>query len=258
MIVYNFSEEPSEDVIYLSLTCVYFFRLLGPIVQGILAEDTAPWAGDRLIFVGNYAYDLDIGDICTSKELRRFKETRKEHGGNPFFHIQNGMVMCTADELSKADPGELSGYDLRRAGALEQRVREKLTPGDLELYRRLSAIVKNIRLSADHSKGAPVLRNLTAKEYVRDNAMAESDYYAYGLGEVFAAFTLWKRSGPGKGGLDRVGNWAGQRLDIATMADISEESWTDVSQLAVDSLRKAIDLKNKDGKRVECHIDKRI
>lgn len=250
MIVCNLSEESSEDVIYLSLTCVYFFRLLDPTVQSILAEDTAPWVGDRLIFVGDYADGLDIGSICTSEELRHFKETKEQHGGNPFYHIHEDRVMCTPDELAKADPSELSGDDLRQAGALEQRVRDKLTPGDLELYRRLSAILKNIQLSADHSKRVPVLRNLTAKEYVRDDTMAESDY-AYSLGEVIAVLTVWTGSGSGMRDLDGVGKWAGQRLDIATMADVSEENWTDVSQLAIDRLWKAIDWKKKDGKRVD-------
>lgn len=42
MVVCNLSGDSSENIIYLSLTCVYFFRLLGPLVQSILAEDTAP------------------------------------------------------------------------------------------------------------------------------------------------------------------------------------------------------------------------
>lgn len=176
MIVCNISGESSEDVIYLSLTCVYFFQLLGPVVQRILAEDTAPWAGDRLIFVGDYADRLDLGDICTSEELRHFEETEGEHGGNPLYSIPEDRVMCTMDELAKADRDDLSGDDLRQAGAVEQRVKEKLTPDDLELFHRLAAIVKNEQLSADHSDRAPVLRNLTTKKYVRDDAIAKSDY----------------------------------------------------------------------------------
>lgn len=244
MIVCNISGESSEDVIYLSLTCVYFFQLLGSVVQRILAEDTAPWAGDRLIFVGDYADRLDLGDICTSEELRQFKENEGKYGGNPLYSITEDRIMCNTDELAKADPDELSGDYMRQAGALEQRVREQLTPEDLELFHRLAAIVKDKQLSAGHSDRVSVLRNLTAKKYIRDDAIANSDY-AYSLGEVIAVLTIWTNDGSGTRGLDNLSEWAGRRFDIATMADVSEEGWTDVSQLAIERLRKGTNCENK-------------
>ncbi|KAK7709358.1 hypothetical protein SLS64_006271 [Diaporthe eres] len=243
MVVCNLSGDSSENIIYLSLTCVYFFRLLGPLVQSILAEDTAPWAGDRLVLVGDYADGLDVGDICTSDELREFKETEEEHGGNPPYHISDGIsddrVMCTESERARAEPGDLSGNDIRQAGALEQQIRDKLTSEDSKLFDRLTAIAKSTQLDADSSKHAPVLRNLTAKKYVQNDVIAKSDY-AYSLGEVVGVFTQWTGDPSGTRDLDCVGGWAGNRFDIATMADVSEDGWTDVSQLAIENLRKGM------------------
>lgn len=234
MIVSNLSADSPESVIYLSLTCVYFLRLLGPKFQKILAEDTAPWAGDRLIFVGDYADGLDIGGICTSDELRVFKEKVEEYHDNPLYCIDEDRIMCTMDGRAKADPDCLDEYDLRQAGSLEQCVRDKLTLDDFQLFHRLAVIAKKTQPSADdHQKHAAVLRNLTAKEFVRDEAIAPS---AYSLGEVVAVFTTWTGDGSGLRDLDDKGEWAGHRFDIATMADVSEEGWTDVSQLAVENL----------------------
>ncbi|KAL1857526.1 hypothetical protein Daus18300_010284 [Diaporthe australafricana] len=251
MIVCNLTADEPESVIYLSLTCVYFLRQLGPIFQKVLAEDTAPWAGDRLIFVGDYADGLDLGGICTIDELRQFDENVEEYGDNPLYCMPEEQVMCTVDERARTKRRYLDGYDVRQAGYLEQRVRNKLTRDDLQLFHRLAAIAKRSQPSADEHHNAPVLRNLTARQYVRDDVIAESDY-AYSLGEVVLVFTTWTRDGSGLMELELQGDWAGHRLDIATMADVSEEGWTDVSQLAVENLMTSTDGaggETKSGKR---------
>lgn len=241
MIVCNLTRDSSESVLYLSLTCAYFFRLLGPAVQSILAEDTAPWAGDRLIFVGDYADGLDIGSICTSDELREFDQKKEEYHNNPLYHMDQERVMCAMNERVEPRRGPrllLPKPDLRRAGALEQRVTGRLTLDDLQLFHRLAAIARTSQLSfGDHRKHIPVLRNLTARKYVRDDTIAESDY-AYSLGEVVAVFTQWTKDAAGTADLDCRGEWAGHRFDIATVSDVSEEGWTDASQLAVENLRR--------------------
>lgn len=254
MIVGNLSRDSPESVIYLSLTCVYFFRLLGPAFQRVLAEDTAPWAGDRLVFVGDYANGLDVGGICTNEELRRFEETHgEEYHNNPLYYISDDRVMCAKNEPYRKRRGVPLRYlredDLRRAGALEQRARENLMLDDLQLFDRLTAIAKRAQLGNDDRKQAPVLRNLTAKKYVRDDAVAESDY-AYSLGEVVAVLTTWTADPSGTEGLDNIGEWAGHRFDIATMADVPEkDGWAEVSQLAVQRLQEGSCEKRKTGKR---------
>lgn len=239
MVVCNLSRESSESVIYLSLTCVYFFRLLGPTIQTIMKEDTAPWAGHRLIFVGDYADGLCIRGICTSEELFQFEGNEEKYHKNPLYCISEDRVMCARNKYVKPrrGPGSRVPRDLRRTGALEHRVTGKLISDELQLFHRLAAIMRRTQVSGDQEKNAPVLRILTAKKYARDDVIAESDY-AYSLGEVVAVFTVWTGDGSGMEDLEGIGEWAGHRFDIATMADVSEEGWTDVSQLAVERLRQ--------------------
>ncbi|KAG6358619.1 hypothetical protein INS49_012137 [Diaporthe citri] len=240
MIVCNLSRDSSESVIYLSLTCAYFFRLLGPAVQSILARDTAPWAGDRLIFVGEFADGLDIGGICTSDELGEFDKKKMEYINDPFYYMTGHRITCAMNQHIKTPPpshGLLPSPDLRRAGALEQRVTGKLTLDDLQLFFRLAAIARAPQLSAGGQKYAPVLRNLTARKYVRHDTIAESDY-AYSLGEVVAVFTQRTKVPSGTDGLGCIGEWAGHRFDVATVSDVAEEDWADASQLAIEKLRK--------------------
>lgn len=230
LIILNICRDSPESVIHLSLTCVYFFRLLGLEFQRALAEDSAPWAGNRLVFVGDHAKGLDVGGICTGDEIRQFEEDKEKYNDNPLYHMAENRVMCTVLLQCRRE-----GDDVRQAGTLEHRIREKLTLNDVQLFNQLAAIAKRPQLSTDdHEQNAPVLRNLTAKKYVRDDALAN---YAYGLSEVAAVFASWTQDGSGLPDLDGQGEWAGHRVDIATMADVSDEGWTDVSELAVWTMR---------------------
>jgi hypothetical protein len=125
--------------------------------------------------------------------------------------------------------------------------KEKLVLDDLKLFNRLAKIAKRPELSTgDEGKRAAVLRNLKAEKHVRDEAIAESSY-AYSLGEVVGVFTQWSRSRTGLRSLDPQCEWAEHRFDIATMADVSEDVFSD---LAIGNLRKAaFDFKKTDGRR---------
>ena len=141
MIVCNLSEDSSESVIYLSLTCVYFLRLLGPAFQRILAEDTAPWAGNRLIFIGDYSGGLDIRDFCKYDEIRLLEEDEELS----LYGLAEDRVMCTSEGYVRAEEyctDVRDRVDMRQAGALEKRVRERLTPDDLQLFHRFAALAK--------------------------------------------------------------------------------------------------------------------
>lgn len=287
MVVCNLSRESRESVIYLSLTCVYFFRLLGPSIQNIMKEDTAPWAGHRLIFVGSYAHGLDIGGICTIEELSQLDDNNEKYYESPLYYMNEDRVMCARNQHIKPRRGPASRVplDLRRAGALEHRVTSnlirdelqlfdrltaimkralehrvtgRLSRDDLQLFDRLTAILRRAQVSSEQEKNVPVLRILTARKYVRDDVVAKSDY-AYSLGEIVAVLTVWTHEDvynisylPVPIGLPYGnGPWAGHRFDIATMEDVSEEGWTDISQLAVERLRHAVYFEGKksDGKR---------
>lgn len=117
---------------------------------------------------------------------------------------------------------------------MKQYIKKKLKNEDLQIFDQLAAIVKRTQPNADQSRNAPVLKNLTAKQWVQNGIITESDY-AYSLGEVVAVLTVWTGDGSGTRRLEN-GIWASHCLDIATMADVSDGEWTDVSDTAVELL----------------------
>lgn len=107
--------------------------------------------------------------------------------------------------------------------------------------------MKRTQPNADQSRNAPVLQNLTAKQWVQNGIITESDY-AYSLGEVVAVLTVWRGDGSGTRGLEN-GIWASHRLDFGTMADVSEEEWTDISETAVELLMEGTGETKENGER---------
>lgn len=102
-----------------------------------------------------------------------------------------------------------------------------------------------------------VLRNHTKKEYVRDSALAKSEY-AYSLGEVICVKTLFTDNCSGAEGLKLKGDWVTDRFDIATIKDIDRE-WNDVSQDAIELLAKATKRKRESSLRAGiCNRKRRI
>ncbi|KAK5731653.1 hypothetical protein LTR17_011246 [Elasticomyces elasticus] len=91
------------DLINLGLTCSYFFRLLARVLTQAVVECEAPWAGRRLVTVGDYAEGIpscvepetircivsrDIGD-----EYWDEGEAAEAMARNPLYHM-------TAEEVS--------------------------------------------------------------------------------------------------------------------------------------------------------------
>ena len=64
-----------EDIACLALTCKYFFYNLGLLLQRLLLQDNAPWAGDRLICLGGSGHGAPDGAL-TDAERRRFEDGR--------------------------------------------------------------------------------------------------------------------------------------------------------------------------------------
>ncbi|KPM45011.1 hypothetical protein AK830_g1520 [Neonectria ditissima] len=229
-------------LVHLSLTCAYFFRLLAPLVQDMLLEDSGPWSGDRLIFVGDYAEGYPDG-IATSEE----KTEWAKFGRNPLYVIPRA-VSAEGKNLQRAFFGR-RGEKFEHWGELLESIREGLDGGEsLQLFERLVKLLKQAPNGSTQASLAPVLRNLTIKEYVRDAVLAESEY-AYSLGEVVVVHTQWTDDGSGLEGLSAMGEWAGHRLDISDMAHVAGEEWKDVSERAVGILGMVTDHQKKDGRR---------
>ena len=90
--------------------------------------------------------------------------------------------------------------------------------------------------TAPVNAGEAVLRNLSAKQYIRDSVLASSDY-GYSLGEAVCIRMHWTDDPSGTDGLGCWGDWIGHRFDIVLMrdSDIAKElaGWEDVSDTAV-------------------------
>lgn len=219
-----------EDTLCLSLSCSYFFRLLASEVQAHLIEDAAPWAGDRLIYIGAEVSSYPYG-IATDEEQHEWER----HGAKAMYRLADASLA----EQMRFEGDERAA---ERPRTLMRRVQQRLTDSDRGLLKRL---LKRRELSSKDPSSSPVLRNLTTKQYIRDEAIANSDH-AFSLGEVIVTFALWFDSdSPTR--LSHKGEWAGHRFDIATLADVAE-GWTDVSATAVNNLEK-IEEPRKNGRR---------
>ncbi|CAH0020592.1 unnamed protein product [Clonostachys rhizophaga] len=223
----------SGDLICLSLSCSYFFRLLGSRVQTLLAEDEAPWAGDRLIFVGDYANGIPEGIVTETERTQLLAD-----GRNPLYY-------SIEQEFAEKDAiFEQSWYDsdeIEYSGSLFSRLQKRIgsTPECKKAIKLINDVLQHIPTDANGHppKKAVLLRNLTAKEFVLDDSIASSSM-KYSLGEVLGTFTVWTEDGSGTQSLETPGRWAGHRFDIGCFEDV-EEGWKDVSDEAVQNLEAA-------------------
>ena len=244
------SDEDVEDTFTLAITCTYFFRLIGPSLRKPLLREAAPWAGDRLIFLGDYADSVpDIvknGDDWTGPWPREPPQD-EDYG----------------DELNEDE--ELlfnlkEGYPPRPQKAAYvtnvcYRIGDNMP--DQALFDRLLPLLKG-QWAIDAEPGAQdstsparkepgeyVLRNLNAREYVRDSVLANSEY-AYSLGEVVCTHIHWTDDSSGTADLGVHGRWAGHRFDIVRLTEFAAEEWVDVSESALDNLVNGLDGQRKD------------
>lgn len=92
-----------------------------------------------------------------------------------------------------------------------------------------------------------VLRNLNKKKFVRASVLTESDD-AYSLGKAICVQTQYTNDPSELGGLDRCGSWARDRFDLADITDVdADDTWTDVSQGAIDLLALATKEEEENG-----------
>lgn len=228
-----------EDVICLALTCTYFFRLLAGAVQDALRRDLGPWAGDRLVFKG------DNGSLCSADApecmITAMQDLEREITGKAPVLPSFDTALTTVAEgkygrigrQSYEKPVEVYGVLLR---SLRKRLKGE-TPS-LRRFKRLLRMLTQEPNSIKHGNKEPVLRNITTKEYVRDAALAKSDY-AYSLGELVMVQTIWTDNPKDVARLGVKARWAGHRFDISVMADVATGEWRDVSEEAVSRMAVA-------------------
>lgn len=221
-----------KDVVSLSLTNGYFFTLAERHIYAAYMPFLGQWAGKHLMCVGDY---MDVEDFP------------------PWFSEEDKKLICRniEDEFIPA-------YDT---------MRERARP--VELY---SALVEEMRVHLQHMKeprikdeevreyvlniicppiktfypeNEPwVLRDLTAKEFVRAEAIALKPEHVHGpdidfrgFGEAVVSRICWS-SDPSVSMRTSIsiyrGIWAGHRFDITTLANheahTKQEKWKDVSK----------------------------
>ncbi|KAF4973177.1 hypothetical protein FZEAL_9394 [Fusarium zealandicum] len=234
-----------DDFICLSLTCTYFFRLLAGKVQEIIIEDTGPWVGDRLIFVGDYA-DGYPANIATPEEEAVWDKISPEYN-NPLYEMDHQTAaegpLAAVSSFTPEDPFIVWGDRLK---LVRERLKEERE--SLECFDRLVQLLMHTPDKVEPAMRRAVLRNLDTHEYVRDEALANSRY-AYSLGEAVVVFTTWTQDGSGLQDLSGEGEWAGHHFDISAMATVADEQWVDVSDVAIDKLEMASRGSRKNGGR---------
>ncbi|KAK7430720.1 hypothetical protein QQZ08_002764 [Neonectria magnoliae] len=150
------------DVVCLSLTCSYFFRLLASTNQTIVARNDAPWAGDRLILVGDFAEGIPPG-IATDDELQEWKK----FGENPFYNLAEAQV---GERLPSEMPHWIRKGMVEQAHMLPSFIYQRLAGNGQNLCDRLMRMLyvwdwppaDEVEPGSDSA----ILRNLTTKEYV--------------------------------------------------------------------------------------------
>uniref|UniRef100_A0A0B7JJH9 Uncharacterized protein n=1 Tax=Bionectria ochroleuca TaxID=29856 RepID=A0A0B7JJH9_BIOOC len=222
------------ELICLSLTCSYFFRLLGFRVQKLLAENEAPWAGDRLIFIGDYANGIPKGVVTETERTQLLAG-----GRNPLYYSieQEFAEKDAVFERSRYDSDEIE-YSGSLFSHLQKRIGS--IPECKKAINLINDVLQHIPTDTNGHppKKAVLLRNLTTKEFVRDDTIAQSSM-KYSLGEVLGTFTVWTEDASGTQSLETRGRWAGHRFDIGCLEDVAEEDWKDVSYEAVQNLEAA-------------------
>lgn len=151
---------------------------------------------------------------------------------------RNDEQLCFIQENLLYEPE----YGNASCGSALKLVKERLPEVDKKLF----LLLTDGGLSPASNRSA-VLRNLTTKEYIRDDFLAKSDY-AYSLGEAVCTQLQWTGEASIKNPSGCPGQWAGHRFDISTFDSISSD-WKNVSDRAVHDLRQMGVYPKRDGKR---------
>lgn len=236
LLIFDMLEE-FIDVLCFALSCEQMFRS-GETRILATSKDSVPWAGHRLICVGDYLKNEDIPHgLLTSEEQEELNQ------GDDDPDYPEGLELTISDlaltrfqVVEKKRPLDLaSSYHLLRSrtGVFDTRIN----------YDVFADIVKWLDDKSDIDKSKPkgdgqlILRNLTKKQYVRDNSTSTA------LGTVLLARICWSSDPSCSMAYDghelTRGVWAGDRFDITTLDQLEVGTtgvWTDVSKEVDDEM----------------------
>ncbi|KAJ1988755.1 hypothetical protein GGI25_005236 [Coemansia spiralis] len=186
----------------------------------------APWAGKRIICIGDYAEDYPVGFLTKQEEVDLANVNLYEyaHGfGCPLklFHPYN---------YGKISMGyyERAYYSVEKS-PIGSRLLDELLPKNQPIYPKESDCI---------------LLNLTTNEYVCASKIPDSHSRVFGLGHIVLLQTCWSSDYSMSIRHSVVdlhrGPWAGHCFKITSIEDIDSNS-TDVSKAVIRKIAQVFD-----------------
>ncbi|KAI1129075.1 hypothetical protein F5Y10DRAFT_162197 [Nemania abortiva] len=247
-----------EDVVSLGMTNQYFWSIACQYIEDYFTSPLGAWAGKNLVSVGD---DVEPGDFPPS--LFSADELEAEFAAFRQLQIDIPDYKDYDEELVPEEPFTLWHFTYKavsRTSRVELGVNNRrlmiigsCSEGSIKedpawpCVRKQFYVEETTYLPPDEEW---ILRNLTAKQIVRSEAIALSPDYIHGpnieflgFGEVILSRVSWSTS-PSVSMEDTTnisrGVWAGHRFDITTRSkhetETRGEGWTDVS----DEVKKEI------------------
>ena len=224
-----------DDAIMLGLTHDALMVIGWEHIRALLIQDSAPWAGTRIIVAGDYGVDVPEG-LISEEEKEEWSRLYLKNVGEEFEDLN----------LYEVFPRLVGGSGGN-------------TSEDYQRYRRLSWEERSLARTITKKKAYQyrwekgwVLMNQTKKEYV--TSMAASSILpsidatvAHCFGRLILCRICWSTDSSVamyfEGGLHR-GVWAGDRFMIVTVDDFeampSAKGWKDVSVEATEWLKEIL------------------
>ncbi|KAF2805127.1 uncharacterized protein BDZ99DRAFT_113589 [Mytilinidion resinicola] len=231
----------------MAMTCKYLFLTYQEDVKGILEKQLSPWAGDRLICLGDYARGHPDGILTVEEDEELIRQE---------FTLYDCMDRYSAHAGPDRFIGEMT---------------ERLVFGGRRstLWSRMIGTAYD-RWPADGVTW--ILRNLDAKEYVRQEGFKQLSKSTdggpfirpVGFEFVIASRVCWTDDPFGTSRITNMhGEWAGNRFDVTTLERMEEgfeASWKDVSAAVMKQVKNlayecAVLLSDSDGEDGEDEED---
>lgn len=274
LIVAIFDELCMNDALCLAVVAQRFWEIGWPYTEKKFMASMAPWAGHRLVCLGEDTEDHPLGSLSKNEEeelehgLTEYEleiakclaedqflsDEEFEEGYNKDYLMDYSLSATTDDPVDLYKIASLRYLDTeaheippRRVISTAQREMNKMPPSVLSKIKRFS----NEHLPSYFPNNRKwVLRNLTAHEFVRSEVLAGNSKQSgpffddIGFEHIVLSKVLWSswpRSAEFCGTVVCEGTWAGHRLEITTLDDHikfiqSGVVWKDVSEDAVENM----------------------
>lgn len=227
------------DLICLGVTCHALLAHLYNDITRLLKEDTAPWAGHRIITLGDHAYTMPP-NLLTYEEETELREALDVVKNDRRRTTPAGPLYSGSEDL----------YSLGKCNTMFNQVIPKLNVTEQKIISTLRPLMPSSKQATTSSQQPDdwILRNLMKRQYVRASVLARlcPDVPAngpfiepVGFGELIVGKTIWTDDRFSTDSWRIHGEWAGDRFDIIPFSDFSEENgWKDVRILSARALHQ--------------------